>query len=117
MGIAAYAHFAPQEYVFKWIPACAVGQIITVYVLGAFVFYRHQKSEPIDGFVKKLTTFALGRETSCRIQVDPIFHRLGRSHFLHQNATEISTKILQNIENAKISTKFKIPFSPPNFAT
>ena len=51
---------------------------------------------------------------------------LGRSHFLHQkrpyvflhqNATEISTKILQNIENAKISTKFKIPFSPPNFAT
>ena len=69
LGIAAYAHFAPQEYVFKWIPACAVGQIITVYALSAFVFYRHQKSEPIDGLVNKLTTFALGRETTCRIQV------------------------------------------------
>jgi hypothetical protein len=73
LGIAAYANFAPQEYVFKWIPACAVGQIITVYVLGAFVFYRHQKSEPIDGFVNKFTTFALGRETTCRIQTD-LFH-------------------------------------------
>jgi len=73
LGIAAYAHFAPQEYVFKWIPACAVGQIITVYALGVFVFYRHQKSEPIDGFVNKLTTFALGRETTCRIQTD-LFH-------------------------------------------
>jgi len=73
LAIGAYAQFAPHEYIFKWIPACAVGQIITVYAFSAFVFYRHQKSEPINGFINKLTTFALGRETTCRIQND-LFH-------------------------------------------
>lgn len=73
LGIAAYAHFAPHDYIYKWIPACAVGQVLTVYGLGFFAFYRHQKLEPLTGAVNLLNRFAIGSETICKIQTD-LFH-------------------------------------------
>ena len=68
-GIAVYTQLAPQDYVWKWIPMCAFGHLITVYALSAYVFKRHCANVACDGLVDKLKLFVTGAETSCRVKV------------------------------------------------
>jgi len=69
-GIALYTQMAPQDYVWKWIPMCAFGHLITVYALSAFVFSRHQANVACHNLVDKLKLFVTGAETSCRVKDD-----------------------------------------------
>ena len=69
LGIAIYTQLAPQDYVWKWIPMCAAGHLVTVYALSAYVFKRHLANVENATFIEKLKLFVVGAETTCRVQV------------------------------------------------